>query len=184
MADRRERGFTLVEVMMVVAIVGLLGSVAIPSFHKLSLRAKAAERAMLMPRIKRAIEDYYVRTGSALPPGSGGTVSSGFNPPFPPTSAKRLMSTTLPGWNTYFASSGGGSSLSQEIQGGVYYSYTFVVEEQGGSSSIDLYVAGDLDGDGIVTWRYTIWNRIGGLYLPVEVFPAPGQEDDATYGSF
>lgn len=180
MAHRRARGFTLVEVMMGVAIVGVLTSVAIPSMQKVSLRSKTAERAILMPAIKQAIEDYYVRNGRGVP-AAGGVVNACFNPPFPPTPAKRPMARNIAGWNLYFSGPGG---ISAHVEGTVYYSYMFVVDESGPIPSLELYAAGDLDGDGVVAWRYTVWNRVRESFQPVEVFPPPGAEDDATYGSF
>lgn len=184
MARSRARGFTLIELMVVVGIVGVLASVAIPSFIKFSLRAKVAERATIMLRIKQAVQDYYVQNGTAVPASSGGLVVSGYNPPFPPQALKRAMSTAMPGWNVYFSAPGGGSSLPVEIEGAVYYSYYFQVEDTGPASTIQVYAAGDLDGDGIVSWRYTFFTRVGGTYQTALDFPGPGFEDDGTYGSF
>lgn len=181
---RRAAGFSLVELMVSIAIVGMLASIAIPSLVRLVLRAKIAERQTIMLRIRQEIQDYYVRNGTAVPPSSGGLVVAGYNPPLPPTASKRMMSAAMPEWNTYFSGGPGGSGLPAEIEGGVYYSYAFDVTDTGASSTIRIYAAGDLDGDGVVTWRYTFYDRSGGAYQPTVDFPPPGLEDEGTYGSF
>jgi type IV pilus assembly protein PilE len=180
MTRRSDRGWTLIELMVSVAIVAALASIAIPSLVRFSLRAKVAERTTVMLRIRQEIQDYYVRNGTAVPPSSGGLVVSGFNPPLPPSSVKRVMLTNLPGWNMYFT----GNSLQADLEGSVYYSYDFEVTDTGQASTIRIYAAGDLDGDGIVSWRYTFWDRSGGAYNPSVDFPPPGLEDEGTYGSF
>jgi prepilin-type N-terminal cleavage/methylation domain-containing protein len=183
MRATRAPGFTLVEVMVVAAMIAALASIAIPVFHKLSLRAKAAERVTVMGHIKKALVDYYVQNGTSAPAASGGVVVAGFNPPMPPLPSKRAMQTNLPGWNTYFSAPGGGSSLPVEIAGGVYYSYDFRVQEAAAGSAFQIFAAGDLDGDGVVSWRVTSCARAGGLYRCTDL-PAEGLEDDATYGTF
>ena len=183
MTDARPRGFTLLELMIVVAIVSALASMAFPVLQKMSLRAKATERATMVAHIRKSLEDYYVQNGTSVPPASGGVVVGGFNPPLPPQPSKRVMLTSLAGWNTYFTAPGGASSLPVEVAGGVYYSYDFRVEETAAGANFQIFAAGDLDGDGIVSWRVTTCNRIAGVYQCTEL-PPEGLEDDATYGSF
>jgi prepilin-type N-terminal cleavage/methylation domain-containing protein len=185
MARARARGFTLIELMVVVTIVGVLASVAIPTFHKFSLRAKSAERMMIMLRIKQAIQDYYVRNGSSVPASSGGLVSSGYNPPWPPASVKRAMRTNLAGWNVYFSGPNGTSSLNAEIEGALYYSYYFQVQEAAGGANVWLWSAGDLDADGAYSWKDMQWTRTGGMYQLSYEYPVAGNEDDvSTYRTF
>lgn len=178
---RSARGFTLIELMISVAVVGILATIAIPAFNKYALRAKTTERMTIMMRIRSAVQDYYLRNGTVVP------LDSGYNPPPPPTSAKRAMLTSMASWNTYFSAAGGGSSLNQEIEGAVYYSYRFVVQDTPTSGSITVYAQGDLDGDGVISYKRLVFTRVTGTYMldPAQEYPPAGEEDDASaYATF
>ena len=68
--NKPRNAFTLVELMIVVAIIGLLASIAIPSFLELQLRSKRAELAPNVQAIKasevayEALEDKFVSAQS------------------------------------------------------------------------------------------------------------------------
>ena len=61
---RGAHGFTLLELMVVAAIIGILSSIAIPSFQRMQLRSKAAEGRTNLAAIRTAEQSYFAEYNS------------------------------------------------------------------------------------------------------------------------
>ncbi|MGH8416693.1 MAG: pilin [Pseudomonas sp.] len=61
-----QKGFTLIELMIVVAIVGILAAVALPAYQDYTIRAQATELMALTDGAKVAVTEYY-QTNGKLP---------------------------------------------------------------------------------------------------------------------
>ncbi len=59
-----QEGFTLIELMIVIAIIGILAAIAIPAYQNYTIRAQVTEGLTLADGWKTAIAEYYANTGT------------------------------------------------------------------------------------------------------------------------
>jgi type IV pilus assembly protein PilA len=128
-SQRSSRAFTLVEVMIVVAIIGVLTLVAIPNFVRYQLRAKTTEAVTNIAAIALTQKSYFAEKGRYV------------------TSTSPVPA-AIPG-NTRVAWPGSADfeELGWTAEGPVYFQYQLSADSQeGGRFTIEA--AGDIDADG------------------------------------
>ena len=146
---RTVHGFTLMELMIVVAIAGILSAIAIPTFSRLVNRSKTSEASTNLNSMFKSASAYY--SGERASQGQTANVQgyctvpgSGAMDPGPPIKSKQYLTP-----NTIF------QTLGFSIADGIYFAYQ--LSSDGGSCghagndgslyTFDAY--GNLDGDAI-----------------------------------
>src|SRR5260370_42459313 len=87
-----QKGFTLIELMIVVAIIGILAAVALPAYQDYTVRAKMSEVILAASACRTSITEIYQPGGTPPPPHGWGCRDPRGGPPKarqpPPTHAK------------------------------------------------------------------------------------------------
>jgi len=124
-----DQGFTLIEIMMVIAIIGILAAIAIPNYKSFQLKSKTAEAETMIDAIKigqlahQSDNNGYVACFSS--PGANGTAGVSKRP---------------------WVDNGGFASIGFEPGGDVRYNYS--VNAPGvAAQEMAIEAEGDLDGD-------------------------------------
>lgn len=132
---RDRLGFSLIEIMVVVATISLLVTIAVPQFQRYQMRAKSAEVRASLAAIRVVEDSYYAENGAY--------VSAQPEPPTIPG----LQKADFDGAGSDFA------ELGWQPESDVFFSYGVRVSADGAAFTADA--GGDIDGDGIVQfWGY------------------------------
>ena len=61
---KKQQGFTLIEIMIVVEIIGILAAIAIPAYQDYTIRSQVSEGLNLSAGAKAAISEYFMDSGN------------------------------------------------------------------------------------------------------------------------
>lgn len=124
---KMQKGFTLIELMIVVAIIAILAAIALPAYQDYTIRSQVSEGAVLADGAKTAVAEFFSNTGTApatnaaaglatansingkfvssVTVGTGGTITSAFS-----STSPRRANAVLNGQSLLFTPSFSGGS--------------------------------------------------------------------------
>jgi len=145
----RRGGFSIIEIMIAMAIIGVLATIAIPKYAVYQLKTKSAEAKTNLGGIRTSQEAYYSEYGAfvaaspepAIIPGSNRAVFDSLSSDF--------------------------QSLGWQPEGRIFFSYGVAVN--GDASAYTADAGADIDADGVVQfWAYAK-PEAGGTLVPAAV---------------
>lgn len=77
--QRKQDGFTLIELMIVIAILAILMAIAIPAYQDYSVRAKVSEAVSIAAAAKLSIGEFCQSAAPATAPATGVASNTGYN---------------------------------------------------------------------------------------------------------
>ena len=101
--SRLQRGFTLIEVLIVVVIIAVLAAIALASVQQYSIRTKVSEGILAMSACRTTVSEIYQGAGSSVPGANGWGCEAGVQSKYVSklqTNADGAITVTLTGITT------------------------------------------------------------------------------------
>lgn len=164
----RRSGYSLIELMFVVAIIGILAAIAIPAFISQVQRSRTTEAFSVIGEIREAQDAYYATFSQYCGPLDWNPTS------FAAPSTQQAFDSTAPGWAILGADTEGPVRFQYEVLAGVVGTRPAGIPGFSGAEPwYVIHARADLDGDGrtVVFEAYSASTRVfvsegvGGNYL-------------------
>jgi len=154
---KAQKGFTLIELMIVIAIVGILAAIALPAYQDYIVRSKMSEALAAMAEAKTTIAEYVAANGK------GPTSTDKYGITLSDRNSKILKNISL------YPSDASGTGVDFYIVANVYESVW-----AGGSSTntASFSLSGVTNSDGSMTWKCIPGNGQGGTAIRTQYLPA------------
>ncbi|MBC8187836.1 MAG: prepilin-type N-terminal cleavage/methylation domain-containing protein [Proteobacteria bacterium] len=167
---KSNKGFTLIELMIVVAIIGILAAIAIPNFLRFQLKSKSSEGKVNIAAIRTAEESYLAEFGVYIAATASPAVAA-------TTQKVPFVDAGVAGTNF--------DTLGWAPEGQVFFQYVSAIGAGATVSAYSISAQADIDGEGTPqTWGYVkpVTGTAAGVVGSFGICPAAGAPNPVAGG--